>query len=325
MIRRWIGALVCLSLPGMCPAQGQDEAQFRQVALLILQQRLAQPEADYLESTVAQIARETLLPNAEVRSRLVRLLDSLEVQRKEPTAVWGKVIAVGGEEVAPKAVEKFLAQLAAETRKLLAQQGRSSADYDFQRLIKEAARKAKLAPEQGSQLLLKALGIGSGSTMPRLAGIPDRIGILVEVSNPFAAEGTSTPGAASDSGGGAIKRQSAELLRTLMPILLRELPTSDRIKWAAETPDSTAPPDYLLSVIIEDLQDQRAGGQMKRLLKAELTLRSADGQLQVYRRPLKVDQYTSVEKGDTPSQWEAFCRDIAQKVRGCLDEFLSAR
>ena len=326
MIPRWIGVFVgCLSLPALCLAQGQKEAQFRQVGLLILQQRLAQPEADYLESTLAQIARETLLPNSEVRSRLVRLLDSLEVQRKQQTGVWEKVIAVGGEGVSPKVADKFLTQLATETRKLLVEQNRHGGDYELQALIKEAVRKAKLTPAQGTDLLLKALSLGSGSTMPKSAGIPDQIGLLVEVYNRLAKGSALPQETAADRAGDAAGQQSAALHRTLMPVLLQTLPASDRIKWAVDKPDSTPPPDYLLSVTIDDLQDQRAGGQMKRLLTAELMLKSADGQKQVYRRPLKVDQYSSVQKADTPAQWDAFYQDFAQRIRTSLDEFLSAR
>ena len=313
MVWKWIGILGCLSLLGLGAAQGEEQSQFRQVGLLILQQRLAQPEVDYLESTLGQIAREALLPNGEARIRLIAILDTLDAQLKQQGAIWERVVAVGGEGVSPKMADKFLAPLLVETRKLLVEQNRRGGDYSLQDLIKAAAQKAKCTPDQGNELLLKMLSIGSRSTMPRGAGIPDQIGVLVEVDNRLAADTTGAGGA------------NAALDRTLMSVLLAELPTSGHIKWAGEKPDSTAAPEYWLAVMIHDLQDHRAGGQMKRLLTAELTLKPAGSEVPVYRRPFKVDQYTSVEKADTPAQWAAFYKDTAQQIRTCLDEFLSAR
>lgn len=322
MTKMWIGVVVCLWLPVLCLAQEKEETRFRQVALLILQQRLEHPDVDYLEGVVNQIARETHLPDAEARKRLVVLLDSLEVQRKGKTALWKKLAGAGGKEVPAKTGEKFLGQLAEEARKLLVRQSRGRGDYALQDLVDQAAQNTGLLPHQGKDLLLQALSLGSGSTVPRLAGIPNQIGIVVEVQNRLA--GGADPAQATAEA--AAKLQTDQLDQVLLPALLRELPASPRIKWAVEKPDPAAPPDYLLSVAIEDLQDCYSGGQMQKLsLTAQLALKPAAGQAQVYQRPLVVDQYTSVERANTPGQTDEFFKEVALKIRTSLDDFLSAR
>ncbi|MBI2502751.1 MAG: hypothetical protein HYW07_05905 [Candidatus Latescibacteria bacterium] len=322
MIKTWIGILGMLSLPALSLAQAND-IQFRQLALLVLEQRLEQREGAMLNGVLNQISQETHLPDTETRKRLVSLLDSLETQRREKSAGWKALINLGKKQAPSKGVEKFLRQLADDARKaLLSPPNRKGGDCDLKTLVADAEQNAQLLPGQGKELALQLLSLGSASTVPRLAGVPQQVRLLVEVLN-APVEVVSATADSPIIGSGA-QTKLPDIPQLLLPSLVQDLATSPRIKSAVEQPSAQLP-DYRLVVTLADLQDSYNGGPQQQItLTAQLALISLKNEEQVYQRPLIVKRYTSTGKVLDPASAE-FCKEVATEIRHALDAYLSAR
>lgn len=323
MIKTWIGILSVLSLPALSLAQASD-TQFCQLALLVLEQRLEQSEKAMLSGVLNQISQETHLPDSEARKRLVSLLDNLEGQRKNKGPAWKALLSLGKQQGASKQAEKFVRQLSDSGRKaLLSPPDRKGGDSDLKTLVADAEQNAQLQPGQGKELLLQMLSLGSASTVPRLAGVPQQISLLVEVqSTPL--EIVSATADSPTIGTGA-QAKLPDISQCLLPSLVQDLPASPRIKSAVQEPTAQPQPDYRLVVTLEDLKDSYNGGPQQEItLTARLALFSLKNEAQVYQRPLIVKRYTSTGKVIDPLSAE-FCDETAAKVRRTLDTYLSAR
>lgn len=323
MIKTWIGILGVLSLPALSLAQAND-IQFRQLSLLVLEQRLEQREGAMLSGVLNQICQETHLPDTEARKRLVSLLDSLEAQRRDKGPAWKALMNLGKKQAPQKGVEKFLRQLGDSARKaLLSPSDRKGWDCDLKTLVADAEQNAQLLPGQGKELLLQMLSLGSASTVPRLAGIPQQINLLVEVQNTPLEVASAT--ADSPAIGTGAQAKLADISQHLLPALVKDLPSSPRIKSAVDQSSAQLQPDYRLVVTLENLQDSYNGGPLQQItLTAQLALVSLKNETQVYQRPLIVKRYTSTGKVIDPLSAE-FGDEAATKIRHALDSYLSAR
>lgn len=323
MTKTWILVLGVLSLPTLGQAQAND-TQFRQLALLVVEQRLEQSEKAMLSGVLNQLCQETHLPDTEARRRLLGLLDSLEAQRRGKSPGWKTLLTLAKQQGSAKGAEKLLRQLSESARKaLLVPPDRKGGDSDLKALVADAEQKAQLQPGQGKELLLQMLSLGSASTVPRLAGIPQQISLLVEVQNApleVVSATADAPVILSDP-----QAKLPEMPPLLLAALTQELPHSARIRSARPEPDLQSLPDYRLVVTLEGLQDSYNGGPMQEItLTAQLALVSIKDEVQVYQRPLIAKRYTSTGKVLDPLSPE-FCAEAAGKVRRALESYLSAR
>ncbi|MDO8464499.1 MAG: hypothetical protein Q7S46_04495, partial [Gallionella sp.] len=143
----------------------------------------------------------------------------------------------------------FLRQLADSARKaLLTPPDRKGGDSDLKTLVADAEQIAQLQPGQGKEMLLEMLSLGSASTVPRLAGVPQQISLLVEVVNaPVEVVSTADP---PITGSGA-QTKLPDIPQLLLPSLVKDLPASPRIKSAVAQPPAQLP-DYRLVVTLID-------------------------------------------------------------------------
>lgn len=319
----WIVLLGMLSLPALGLAQASD-TQFRQLALLVVEQRLEQSEKAMLSGVLNQLCQETHLPDAEARKRLLALLDNLEAQRREKGPAWKAMLTLAKKQGPAKGAEKLLRHLSEDLRRvLLSTPDRKGGDPDLQTLVADAEQHAQLQPGQGKEMLLQMLSLGSASIVPRLAGIPQRIRLLVEVQNaPLEVASASAEAPVITSGAQA---KLPDMPPLLLAALTQELPHSARISAAAPEPDPQSPADYRLVVTLAALQDSYNGGPLQEItLSAQIALISVKGEAQVYQRPLIVKRYTSTGKVIDPLSPE-FCAEAAANIRRALDGYLAAR
>lgn len=323
MMKTWIGVLAALWLPAAVLAQA-DGTQFRQIALLTLQLRLEQGGGALLNGVLNQICQDTQLPETETRKRLLDLLSEFEAQRRTKGPEWRTIAALCKKQGAGGKGEKFLRQFADNMRSALrAPAGRKTGDYELKEMVAEAESSTKLMPDQGRDLLLQLLSLGSATTMPRLAGVPQKISLLVEVQ-PAPVEVVS-----ADTGVPPLTSEIQAKLAAMPPLLLAalsaELPSSLRIDAVVTEVPAQSTPDYWLVVTLEGLRDSYNGGPLQEItLTTQLALLPMRTEVPVLQRPLLVKRYTSTGKVLDPLSRE-FCGEAAANIRRALDTYLSAR
>jgi hypothetical protein len=267
---------------------------------------------------IAQIAQETSLPPSEARVRLYTLVDSLQVQRRRKTEQWQRLVQAGGKQVPPQVADKFLNTLLSEARRLVTKQ----ADYDLLPVVEFAAQRAKIPPHEAKDFLLQVLSLGSGSSMPRLAGIPSKISLLVEVQDRSRGKKGPDPAAPADS----TEARTPDFADLMLPLLLQELPQSPRIKWAGDGSLQGQEPDYQLVVSIDDFHDGReAGGVQILSLTARLVLKPVASDTRVYQRPLTVNYYALAEGANSGQPIDELRSQACTKIRRALDDYLATR
>lgn len=315
-----MGVFVWLAVPVLCLAEPDPGVQFRQIALLILQQKLEKTGNRLSGEVMNQIAQETGLPPSEIRVKLYTLVDSLQVQRRQKTEQWQRLVQAGGKQIPPQVADKFLNTLLTEARRLVTKQ----ADYDLLHIVEFAAQRAKIPPHEAKDFLLQAMSLGSGSSMPRLAGIPSKISLLVEVQDRTVDKGDAALSAELDSTGA----RRPDFANPMLPLLLQELPQSPRIKWAVDGSTKGQEPDYQLVVSIANFHDGReAGGVQTLSLTAKLVLKAVASDTRVYQRPLTVHYYplAEAEGANSGEPVDELRSQACTKIRRALDDYLATR
>lgn len=322
MIKLWICLLGMLSLPALSLAQA-SETQFQQIALLVIEQRLEQRGDAPLSGVLSQIGQETFLPDTEVRHRLVDLLDNLETQRQGKSAVWKKLLELGKKQGSQKRAEKLLRQVTDNTRKaLLNPSDYKGRGYDLKAIVDDAEEDGQFPPGQGKDLVLQMLSLGAASTVPRLAGIPQKIKLLVEVQiTPPEVASSAAESLTPEEGS---QEKLAVIAPQLLPSLVKALSASGYITWAGDQPTAQSTPGYHLVVTLQDLKDSNNGGPQQLSLTGQLTLLPLVDEAPVYQRPLLIKRVSSKEKALDPTSPE-FSNEVATKIRYILDAYLSAR
>ena len=246
------------------PASAADMERFETQLLALGHAELSAPQMGRSGDFLKELAALTGLEEAEVRSNLLTLTDSLEARRKRKTAAWEALLALRPEGVEKREVADFLRHLLKESRKLV--KGEESRSLGA--AVKKAGRRARLTYD-GQALLLRIIGEPSRRSAQGRAA-DRKVGLLVEArpfllhedsprenredrlealrahllgrpdNNFYMFFGIDTPQAVLD--------KSDELFAAVNGALIETLPRSERVKWAVDTAGKQLQPDYRLLV-----------------------------------------------------------------------------
>jgi hypothetical protein len=255
--------MACLALGFLltAPASAADTPSFDTQLLTLGHARLNAPKMGRSADFLKELSALTGMEEAEVRSNLLALADSLEARRKGKNGAWKTLLAARPEGVEEREAADFLKHLLKESRKLLEEEGSRSLDA----AIKKAGRRARLAYD-GQALLLGLIGDPSRRASPaRPAG--SKVGILVDArpfllrenspredrleamrayllgkpdNNYYMFFGVRTPQEVLD--------KSDELFAAVKGALVEALPRSGKVKWAVAAAGNRLQPDYRLEV-----------------------------------------------------------------------------
>ena len=223
--------------------------------------RLNAPKMGTSNGFLKELGALTGLEEAEVRSRLLALTDSLEARRKRESPAWKALLALRPQEVAEREASGFLKHLLKESRKLLEEEK----SKPLNAVINKASRRARLAYD-GQALLTRIVGEPSRRSAPGPAA-GAKVGILVDArpfllhedspredwlealradllerpgNNYFTFFRVGTPQAVLD--------KSDELFAAVEGALVEALPRSAKVKWAVAAAGKRLLPDYRLLV-----------------------------------------------------------------------------
>ena len=182
MRKNWMYALSLLLMPLWGHAEEEEPRSFQEVVLAVLGEQVQDLGSAYSQGVVKLIAQESGLDDAEVRSKLVELLDGLDAQRKGKTDAWKDVVAAGGKDIEAKKVDKFFKELSKELHKVVEKKG----DYALESLVGKAASKARIQNYEGEDILVRLLGPEDASSSLVSVELPEKIGIVVTGESSYA-------------------------------------------------------------------------------------------------------------------------------------------
>ena len=256
--------MACLALWFLltAPASAADTASFETQLLALGHARLNAPKMGRSADFLKELSALTGMEEAEVRSRLLALTDSLETLRKRKSPAWKALLALRPQVVEERGASDFLKHLLKESRKLVEEEK----SKPLNAVINKASRRARLAYD-GQALLMRMVGEPSRPSArgPAAGG---KVGILVDArpfllhedredredrlevlrayllerpdNNFYMFFGVGTPQAVLD--------KSDELFAAVKDALVEALPRSAKVKWAVATAGNRLQPDYRLRV-----------------------------------------------------------------------------
>lgn len=255
--------VLCLALVVLLNAQASsaDTESFETQLHALGHARLSAPKTGRSAEFLKELSAVTGMEEAEVRSRLLALTDSLEARRKRKSPAWKALLALRPQEVTEREASEFLKHLLKESRKVV-EEGKNK---PLNAVINKASRRARLAYD-GQALLMRIVGEPSRRSAPRPAA-GRKAGILVE-ARPFFLHEDSPKEEWLESLGAHLLREpgnnyfaffrvdtargvlekSEELFAAVEGALVEALPGSAMVKWAVATAGSRLRPDYRLLV-----------------------------------------------------------------------------
>ena len=323
------------------PASAADMEGFETQLLALGHAQLSAPRMGRSADFLKELAALTGLEEAEVRSNLLALTDSLEARRKRKTEDWEALLALRPEGVEKREAADFLRHLLKESRKLV--KGEESRSLGA--AVRKAGRRARLTYD-GQALLLRIIGDPSRrSARGRAAG--GTVGIQVDVrpfllhedsprenredrlealrahllgrpdNNFYMFFGIDTPQAVLD--------KSDELYAAVKGALTEALPGSARVKWAVDAAGKKLQPDYRLLVRYRyGLRNPEQTGTEEWMISfvvAELRLIDIGTDSEVFGE----NQYTvtqSIRLGEEGNIRQA-AAGFAERLARAVDEFLT--
>lgn len=226
--------------------------------------RLNAPKMGTSTEFLKDLSDLTGMEEAEVRSGLLALTDSLEALRKRKSPDWKTLLALRPQEVTEREASEFLKHLLKESRKLVEEDKSKTLNA----VINKASRRSRLAYD--GQALLMSIIREPSRRSTRGTAAAGKVGILVEArpfllhrdspredredrlealkarllgkpeNNYYMFFGVDTPQAVLD--------KSDELYAAVKGALIEALPGSARVKWAVAAAGNRLQPDYRLLV-----------------------------------------------------------------------------
>lgn len=256
----------CLALAVLLTTSATAAAaeSFETQLLVLGHDRLNAPKMGRSADFLSDLSALTGMEEAEVRSRLLAMTDSLEARRKRNSPAWKTLLALRPQEVTEREASEFLKHLLRESRKLVEEDKSKSLNS----VINKASRRSRLAYD-GQALLMRIVGEPSRRSARARAG-DRKVGILVKArpfllhrdspredrgdrlealkvrllgkpdNNFYMFFGVDTPQAVLD--------KSDELYAAVKAALIEALPGSARVKWAVGTAGKQLQPDHRLLV-----------------------------------------------------------------------------
>ncbi len=242
MRKNWMYALSLLLMPLWGHAEEEEPRSFQEVVLAVLGEQVQDLGSAYSQGVVKLIAQESGLDDAEVRSKLVELLDGLDAQRKGKTDAWKDVVAAGGKDIEAKKVDKFFKELSKELHKVVGKKG----DYALESLVGKAASKARIQNYEGEDILVRLLGPEDASSSLVSVELPEKIGIVVTGESSYAIDREGFEDLLITSQDRLTFNKVRDIHVPIATQLTEAMSGSGRVKWALEKVDPKLVPDCTL-------------------------------------------------------------------------------
>ena len=248
--------IVALLLPVLFAAVGaEDKVSLEQQVFVVLHAHFQKSGTVFSKPVIDELVQKSGLEETALRSSLLALLDTLDHQRKEKTAAWKDLQALGGADIAEKKVGKFFQELSKSARKVL---GKKKGNFALESMVGQAAKKAKIQGYQGKDLLNVVLGAGATGEAAARMGLPEKIGVIVRGSSSYRIDDQRFPGlwslANEDvlSGTVVTRADISDIHQPVVAELVQILPKIERVKWVIEKKRAQLEPNCLLFIEIND-------------------------------------------------------------------------
>lgn len=310
--------LFLLILPAALWAQN-DESRFRHDTFIALYETFITEEPAHSAELLARLSRESRVPEKELRTRLIALIDTLEKERKTKSDTWKMLVLQGEPDVSPERAAKLLRYLGAEGRKIL--KGKET-DYLLDTGMRKAARKAKLPFFQSRAYILRSL---DWALADDTAGIrKEAVGLLVGgVSNRFEVSLDPLFIFFDTQDEEYVREQVREVQRFIIPAMVRRLPESERILWAVRERESNVlvQPDYHLVVGIDNFSFTGSNVDLKPCVELSVELTTWESKSLLIKEPFKF--CSQVNGSANASDLAPFWNETADALREYIVEFLA--
>lgn len=175
-MRVFYRAVPLLVVAAHAVAQTADDGSFRGVVFSALLEETRRTDVlGDSETLIRKIRDRSGLNEENVRMGLTDLLDSLDEVRQGQTEAWHALLASGEPGIESKQIERMVEELAKGLRRAVEQRSMC----DLERLVQQAAKKAKLEAFQVTDFVANRLA----DSLARTVELPERSSIVVVGSN----------------------------------------------------------------------------------------------------------------------------------------------
>lgn len=309
--------LILLFLPATLFAQS-DEDRFRHDTFIALYETFVTEEPAHSAELLSRLSRESRIPEKELRTRLIALIDTLEKERKTKSDHWKTLILQGEPDINPKRAGKLLHYLGVEGRKIL----KGENDYLLDNGVRKAARKSKVPFFQSRNYILRSLDWALADDAGNQH--KEAVGLLVGGhSNRFEVSLDPLFIFFDTQDEEFVREQVREVQRFIIPAMVRRLPESERILWAVRERESNAlvVPDYHLAVGVDNFNFTGSNVDLKPCVELSVALTTWESKSRLIQEPFKFCSETSGSAN--ASDLAPFWNEAADALREYIVEFLA--
>jgi hypothetical protein len=257
MKRNRVFVLSLLLFPAWSQAEEEGTLSFQDATMAVLGQQVKDLGAAYVQTIVDQIAQESGVDAAEVRTKLKEMLGELEAQRQGKTEVWNSLVAARGEEIEEKQVDKFFKELIKSMSKVLDKKG----NYALESLVVKAAGKAKMQSYHGKDFLVMLLNPGEAAAAMPTVDLPEKIGLVLQGSSNYAIDQAAFEPLLISSSDRLTLKKVRDVHKGIAKVFAQELEGSGFIKWTLDKPNPKLTPDCQLEFEVDWFSTSpRSGG-----------------------------------------------------------------
>lgn len=308
----WFVALLALT------AARTDGGSLQRALYPVLRGQLSASGSVYSDSVFHELSARTGLGADPLRRGLLGQLARLDSARREEEPPWPELIELRGADVSPGAADRFLSQVLVEARGMLEGDG----NYLLDSALRQAARKARLQPFQGRDLLLRALDWAeTGSVM----GGPDGgIGILVDGhTNRYEVHRDPLMLFFASDDEAFVVEQVREIQRFIVPAVVRRLPESGAVRWAVRQREYNPliEPGCRLVIGVDNLSFTGTNADLRPCVEARVDLLGWPEGEALQRWDLSY--CTETHGSATTHNLDPFYDEVAEQIRDLVGGFLS--
>ncbi|MFT5089072.1 MAG: hypothetical protein ACI906_003817 [Candidatus Latescibacterota bacterium] len=309
--------LFLLLLPASLSAEN-NENRFRHDTFIALYETFITEEPAHSAELLSRLSRESRIPEKELRTRLIALIDTLEKERKNKSDTWKTLILQGEPDISPKRAGKLLHYLGVEGRKVL--QGES--DYLLDNGVRKAARKSKVPFFQSRNYILRSLDWALADDAGNQR--KETVGLLVGGrSNRFEVSLDPLFIFFDTQDEEFVREQVREVQRFIIPAMVRRLPESERILWAVRERESNVlvEPDYHLVVSVDNFNFTGSNVDLKPCVELSVALSAWKSKSLLIQEPFEFCSETSGSAN--ANDLAPFWNEAADALREYIVEFLA--
>jgi len=266
-------AAVMLILAACGSAAAQTDP--RTAALTVLAEELAKPGSGFSRDMLLRVGAATGLADDTLRTEMRALFDDLDAERRNKTAAWKELTALGGEDVDVRKTDRLLREFIAWGRKAT----RGNSNYGMDLIIERSAEKARLPTYRSRELLVQFANLGlTGSAVPA-AGLPEKLGLLITGQSEYRVDPSRFLGMLISEEDISRQTRLRDIHVPLVTGLVEALPEAEGVRWAIDGSHPRLQPDAVLLVTVTDLFSRRFRRDVDLYVKLRLALRTTAGVL----------------------------------------------